>query len=243
MGPDSHNCSIMRRRNATWVFLVSFLCGCDTTTLDGGATGGDDAGRAVDLQGLDCGAIKSGVTGWISGRRTCVVDADCARAVTRCGLDGNCGVYVNTQALDGLASMSAAWDAQACSAAIDCAACPTSQARPAACVLGVCEASQPRAIGDGCRADVDCEQQCLLDPAFSGGYCTEPQPAACMHGGTCPGGAACESVDVTANGQTTTEYVCLKVCATGGDCRQGYTCCPGWSHGPLRSVCYPGACP
>lgn len=86
-------------------------------------------------------------------------------------------------------------------------------------------------IGDACLADADCNRNtCMTD--LSGGYCSQE---ACDIVG-CPSGSQCFRLGLE------DYHVCLKNCATSGQCRtgEGYTCDSDntcWWYPPPRPTC------
>jgi hypothetical protein len=73
-----------------------------------------------------------------------------------------------------------------------------------------------RLVGGRCTVDRDCDQLCISDAPFPGGYCS----VRCRRDFDCPSGSAC--IPEAGSGG-----LCLAVCGTGADCVNygtPYTC-------------------
>jgi hypothetical protein len=73
-----------------------------------------------------------------------------------------------------------------------------------------------RLVGGRCTVDRDCDQLCISDAPFPGGYCS----VHCLMDSDCPSGAACIPKAGSAG-------LCLAVCGASTDCvsyGSGYTC-------------------
>lgn len=208
-------------------FLVA---GCSTTGLPGAGDGGpdNDGSVAADLRGASCGDVSLAVSQWLDAHRTCQVDADCTSLSTACGLDGSCGIYVNTGAPGPyFSSLLDAWQAGTCGAG-KCTPCALWPNGMPGCVMGVCAAKAvgPGAVGDACVSGAQCATgECYSfaqSKMFTGGYCTVID---CGPNAPCPTGSTCRVVD-------TGTSICLQDCDPSlnvQQCRTGemYACCSG----------------
>jgi len=101
---------------------------------------------------------------------------------------------------------------------------------------GLCGLQTPRPgpgeVGDPCSRDADCKSDlCIVDPRFSGGYCTAFCSLAVPFPGGCPTGSSCEahvSGDLGA---------CLRNCVYDSNCRPGYLCKSSPRHD--TQICWP----
>jgi hypothetical protein len=82
-------------------------------------------------------------------------------------------------------------------------------------VISACHGTDvDRTIGATCTANADCDQRCLIDPHWPGGFCT----ISCDSNSGCSSGTAC--IDEAGG-------VCAFTCAINTDCTflgDGYQC-------------------
>ena len=208
--------------------LVVLIAACATRLPEEDGDGG--ALSTPDLAGAStCDVLAASINHWMTSHTACTVDSDCTKLYTDCGLDGQCGMFVNQLASGGdFPQLMSQWRAS-CEMHSLCS-CPA-QPPQAACVEGVCTAKVTLAIviGAPCTSDASCGDPralCLHDTdgvSWKDGYCT----LACEVGdGTCPSGSRCMQASRGAS-------LCLADCnpfQNSLQCRDGYLCC--WGGGP-----------
>ena len=192
-----------------------------------GGSGGSDLRTTVDLTGLSCTDVGTDIDKWLMSHASCQSDADCETIQTACGVQGQCGAFVNHDARGGyLDALVKSWNDHC-----NPPPCPCAPPFPqAGCDHGICNikmtGSHP--VGDPCGGGSDCQTgQCVTQLeafGFVDGYCTVRQ---CDKNLPCPKGSDCKPV----NGA----FYCLKGCPINQmTCRMGYRCCsgPGPALGP-----------
>lgn len=88
--------------------------------------------------------------------------------------------------------------------------------------------------GEACASDADCAGgTCILDEAWVGGYCTT---TGCEQRTDCARGEADAFDNRCLRGRTAAESICVRMCDSADDCREGYACTP---LGNGQAICAP----